>query len=98
LEKVRARIRAAAPQEATEGIHYGMPVFQYKGSLVGYAAFARHCSFFPMNGSLVGSLQAELVKYKTSKGTIQVAVDKPLPGALIRKMVKMRVAENEEKG
>lgn len=97
LLEVRERIRQAAPPEATEVISYGMPAFYYKGALVGYASFARHCSLFPMNGSLVAQLQLELAKYETSKGTIRFPVDKPLPAALIKKIVKMRVAENEKK-
>src|ERR1700677_1903207 len=52
LEKMRAMIRAAAPKQATEAISYKIPSFQYKGGLVWYAAFKRHCSFFPMDNSL----------------------------------------------
>lgn len=98
LQKVRAMIRTAAPKEATEAISYGMPSFKYKGSLVGYAAFKEHCSFFPMSGTLLEEMQDELKKYKTSKGTIQFASDKPLPAALVKKLVKARVLENESKG
>src|SRR5579863_6409362 len=97
LEKMRSMIRAAAPKEATEAISYGMPSFQYKGGLVGYAAFKKHCSFFPMSGRLIEEFAEELKGYKTSKGTIQFAVDKPLPAALVRKMVRARVAQNEAK-
>lgn len=97
LEKVRAMIRAAAPAEATEVISYGMPAFHYKGALVAYAAFKKHCSFFPMNASLIDALGEELKGYRTSKGTLQFPLDKPLPAALVRKMVKARVAENKAK-
>jgi uncharacterized protein YdhG (YjbR/CyaY superfamily) len=95
LEKIRAMIRSAAPKETTEAISYGMPAFRYKGGLVGYAAFNEHCSFFPMSGRLVEEFADELKAYKTSKGTIQFPVDKPLPPALVKKMVKARVAQNE---
>jgi uncharacterized protein YdhG (YjbR/CyaY superfamily) len=95
LTKIRATIRAAAPKDATEAISYGMPSFQYKGGLVGYAAFKEHCSFFPMSGRLVEEFADELKAYKTSKGTIQFPVDKPLPAALVRRMVKARIAQNE---
>ena len=95
LEKMRAMIRAAAPKEATEVISYGMPAFRYKGGLVGYAAFKEHCSFFPMSGRVVEEFAGELKAYKTSKGTIQFPVDKPLPAALVKKMVKARIAQNE---
>jgi uncharacterized protein YdhG (YjbR/CyaY superfamily) len=97
LEKVRATVRAAAPKEATEGISYGMPAFRYKGALVGYAAFKDHCSFFPMSAALLDTMADELKGYRTSKGTLQFAVDKPLPAALVKKMVKARVADQEKK-
>jgi len=97
LETVRKAIRAAAPAEATEALGYGVPTFRYKGALVAYAAFKAHCSFFPMQASLIDAMKDELKGYRTSKGTLQFPLDKPLPGALVRKMVKARVAENERK-
>ena len=97
LSKLRASIRSAVPKEATEGISYGMPAFKYKGPLVYFAAFARHCSFFPGSASLIGEFEDELKNYHTSKGTIQFPVDKPLPAALVKKMVKARVAQNDLK-
>jgi len=98
LEKMRATIRSVVPKEATEGLSYGMPAFRYKGALVGYAAFKNHCSFFPMQASLIDELKDELKSYRTSKGTLQFPQDKPLPAALLKKMVKLRVAENERRG
>jgi uncharacterized protein YdhG (YjbR/CyaY superfamily) len=97
LEKVRAAIRSAAPKEATEAISYGIPAFKYKGMLVAYAAFASHCSFFPASGDLLQEFAEDLKDYPCSKGTIRFAVDQPLPGALIKKIVKARVAKNEGK-
>lgn len=97
LEKLRATIRAAAPEEASEEINYGMPAFRYKGGLVGYAAFKQHCSFFPMSASLLDDFADELKGYRTSKGTLQFAMDKPLPAALVKRMVKARVQQNEAK-
>lgn len=97
LRKVRAMIKAAAPKDATEGLSYGMPAFRYKGALVAYAAFKDHCSFFPMQSSLINAMQDELKAYRTAKGTLQFALDKPLPAALVKKMVKARVAENKKK-
>lgn len=93
LNKVRALIRAAAPEEATEAISYRMPAFRYKGPLVGYAAFTEHCSFFPMSAALLVAFADELRGYSTSKGTIRFPVDKPLSAALIGKLVRARVAE-----
>jgi uncharacterized protein YdhG (YjbR/CyaY superfamily) len=97
LNKIRATIRSVVPPEATEGISYGMPAFKYKGPLMGYAAFARHCSLFPMSGSVIEAFQDDLKGYHTSKGTIQFAMDKPLPAALVKKLVKARIAQNELK-
>jgi uncharacterized protein YdhG (YjbR/CyaY superfamily) len=97
LDKIRAVIRAAVPAEATETISYGMPAFRYKGALLGYAAFSNHCSLFPMSARVIVALADELKGYETSKGTIRFPVDKPLPAALVKKIVKMRVADNENK-
>lgn len=95
LEKIRATIRSIVPAEATEGLSYCMPAFHYKGALVAYAAFKDHCSFFPMQASLIDEMKDELKAYRTSKGTLQFPMDKPLPSKLLKKMVKLRVAENE---
>ncbi len=97
LEKVRDIIRSAAPSESTEALSYGIPSFRYKGALVGYGAFKAHCSFFPMSAALIDSMKDDLGAYSLSKGTIRFSVDKPLPPALIRKIVKARVAQNESK-
>jgi uncharacterized protein YdhG (YjbR/CyaY superfamily) len=95
LEKVRATIRSVAPAESTEKLSYGMPAFHYKGALVAYAAFKNHCSLFPMQASLTDQMQDELKTYRTSKGTLQFSPDKPLPASLLKKIVKLRVAEND---
>jgi uncharacterized protein YdhG (YjbR/CyaY superfamily) len=97
LGKLRTTIRSVVPSEATEGLSYGMPAFHYKGALVAYAAFKNHCSFFPMQASLTDEMQEELKGYRTSKGTLQFSQDKPLPAPLVKKMVKRRVAENEQR-
>ena len=97
LEKMRAMIRAAAPKDATEAISYGIPSFQYKGSLVWYAAFKKHCSFFPMDHSLEQEFAEELRKYKTLKGTIQYPMDEALSKKLVTRIVKARVALNKTK-
>ncbi len=97
LNRVRAMIRFAAPAEATEAISYGMPAFKYKGPLVAFAAFSNHCSLFPMNSSLIKTFKKELEGFQTSKGTIRFPSDKPLSAALLKKLVKARVAENEQR-
>ena len=96
LNRVRAAIRSALPPEATEAISYGIPTFKYKGPLVWFAAFSNHCSLFP-GSSAVKAFQNELKDFPTSKGTIRFPVDKPLPAALVKKLVKARIAENERK-
>jgi uncharacterized protein YdhG (YjbR/CyaY superfamily) len=96
LNKVRAAIRSAAPAETTEGISWGMPMFKYKGMLLGIAAFSQHCSIFP-GPAVIAALDDELGGFHTSKGTIQFPTDKPLSAALVKKVVKARIAENERK-
>lgn len=95
LSKIRTAIRSVVPAEATEGISYGMPAFKYKGPLFAYAAFSKHCSIFPMSYAVIGGFQAELEKLDVSKGTIRFPQHKPPSAALIKKMVKARIAENE---
>jgi uncharacterized protein YdhG (YjbR/CyaY superfamily) len=95
LNKIRAVIRAAVPPEATEAISYGMPSFRYKGALVGFAAFSNHCSFFPMSPAVIEAFQDDLKGFQTSKGTIRFPVDRPPSAALVKKLVKARIAENE---
>ena len=96
LNKIRAAIRSAAPPEATEVISYGMPAFKHIGVLVWFAAFSNHCSLFP-TASVIETFNIELKSFATSKGTIQFPTDKPLPAALVKKMVKARVAQIENK-
>lgn len=93
LEKLRKTIRAAAPQ-AVECISYGLAAFRHNGMLVGFGVTAKHCAFYLMSGSTVDAHKDELKDYDTSKGTIRFQPDKPLPVALVRKLVKARLAEN----
>jgi uncharacterized protein YdhG (YjbR/CyaY superfamily) len=95
LKKIRAMIRSVVPADASEAISYGIPSFKYKGWLVGYAAFANHCSFFP--GALPRKFADELKRFPTSKGTIRFPVDKPLPATLLKKLVGARIAQNKLK-
>jgi len=97
LNKVRAAIRSALPAEATEAISYGIPTFKYNGSVVWYAAFSKHCSLFPGSLAVIKAFKNELKDFPTSKGTIHFPLDKPLPAALLKKIVKARIAENKVK-
>jgi uncharacterized protein YdhG (YjbR/CyaY superfamily) len=94
LERLRTIIKAAAPK-ATEYIGYGMPMYKHEGMLVSFAAFKNHLSFFVMSLALVRRFAADLVKYDPGKGTIHFQSDKPLPKALVTRLVKARIAENE---
>jgi len=96
LKHIRAVINSVVPKEATEVISYRIPMFNYRGMLVGYAAFAKHCSLFPTGSGVIEKFAKELKGYQTSRGTIQFPPDKPLPDALIKKIVKERVKENRE--
>lgn len=94
LQKVRSTIRATLPAEAVEVISYGMPAFRHLGKgVMAYAAFAKHCSLFPMSATTIAAHAADLQNYQTSKGTIQFPVHKPLPAVLIRKLLRTRLAE-----
>ena len=97
LQRVRAAIRSSVPPETTEAIWYRIPTFKYKGPLVAFAAFSNHCSFFPMSSSLIEAFKNELKGFPTSKGTIRFPADKPLAAALVKKLVKARIAQNEQK-
>jgi uncharacterized protein YdhG (YjbR/CyaY superfamily) len=96
LKKIRAAIRSAVPKDATEATSYRIPAFRYKGLLLWYAAFSDHCSLFP-TASVIEAFKDELKGFTISKGTIQFPVDKPLPATLVRKLVKARIAQQEQK-
>ena len=95
LKKLRAVIKQAAP-EAEEVINYGIPTFKLEGNLVHFAGYKNHIGFYPAPSG-IKAFQKELSAYKSSKGAVQFPLDKPLPEALIGKMVRYRVRENLEK-
>jgi uncharacterized protein YdhG (YjbR/CyaY superfamily) len=91
LEKLRKAIRAAVPK-AEECISYGVPAFRLNGRfLVAMGAAAKHCSFYP--GSTLRAYGKLLKGYDTSKGTVRFPESKPLPAALVRKLVRARMAD-----
>ena len=93
LQRVRRAVHAAAPG-AEECISYGIPAFRLKGKLIaGFKAAANGCSFHPMSGDTVARLEGDLAGYETSKGTIRFPARAGLPAALVRKLVKTRIAE-----
>jgi uncharacterized protein YdhG (YjbR/CyaY superfamily) len=93
LEKLRKIIRAAAPK-AEECISYQLAAFRQDGMLVAFGATANHCAFYLMSSSTLEAHKDEIKDYDISKGTIRFQPDKPLPVALVRKLVKARLAEN----
>lgn len=93
LEDLRRKIKAAAPK-TTETISYRIPMYKLDGRpLVGFAAFKDHCSFFVMSPKVIRMHTSDLKRYKLGKGTVQFSIDKPLPAALVKKLVRARVAE-----
>jgi len=78
--------------EAEEVISYGFPGYRIDGNIIcGFDSFKNHCSFFPHSSLVIPELEKELVNYKTSKGALQFAIDKPLPKALVRKLIRTRM-------
>ena len=96
LEKLRQAIKKAAPK-AEEIISYQIPTYRYKGPLVHFAAFKDHCSLIVINKNIIKSLEKELKDYKTTGTTIHFKSRKPLPTALVQKIVKLRVNDNEDR-
>ena len=92
LKEMRAVIRSAVPGEAVEIISYQIPAFRTKKVLVWYAGFSKHCSLFP-TASVIEEFKDELAGFTVSKGTVQFPIERALPTALIKKLVKARVAQ-----
>jgi uncharacterized protein YdhG (YjbR/CyaY superfamily) len=93
LEELRETVNAAAP-EATETIAYQMPALRVNGRfLVSYAAYKDHYSLFPASQAVVEALGDELTPYLSGKGTIRFQADKPIPVALVRRIVRARIKE-----
>jgi uncharacterized protein YdhG (YjbR/CyaY superfamily) len=91
LQKLRKTILEIIP-EAEEVISYGFPGYRINGKIIcGFDAFKNHCSYFPHSSLVIPELEKELENYKTSKGALQFAVDKPLPKSLVRKLIKTRM-------
>lgn len=93
LQTVRAAILAAAPK-AQEKISYQMPAFTLNGNLVYFAVFKKHIGFFGAS-TADPALNQQLAVYANEKGSLKFPLDKPIPVALIKKIVKLRVAENK---
>lgn len=92
LQKLRAVIREAAPH-AEEKISYQMPTFALHGNLVHFAAFQHHIGFYPAPTG-IEEFDKELAPYKGGKGSVRFPLDKPIPYALVSRIVRFRVKEN----
>jgi uncharacterized protein YdhG (YjbR/CyaY superfamily) len=95
LQQLRVIIKKAAPK-AEEVISYNMPAYKLSGILVYFAAYESHIGFYPTSLP-IQVFKEELAGYKTSKGAIQFPIDKPLPSALIQRMVKFRIEQTRQK-
>ena len=95
LQGIREAIKAAAPM-AEEVISYQIPTYKHHGSLVHFAAFKDHCSFFGVSKQMLADFKEELKPFKIANTTIHFSAENPLPAELVTKMVKRRIKENEE--
>ena len=95
LQEVRVTIKKAAP-EATESFKYAIPTFEQHGNLVHFAAFKNHLSLVVVSKSIAETFAKELAPFKSSGRTIHFTPEKPIPAALVKKIVKERVRENGE--
>lgn len=94
LKELRKTIRAAAPM-AEELISYRIPMYKYRGHLVGFAAFKSHCSLFVTNSAVTKLFAKELAPFEVKHTTIHFKPGHPLPAALVKKIVKVRIRENK---
>src|ERR1700694_3366858 len=93
LQTLRQTIRAIIP-DAEECISYGMPAFRLNGKVIaGFAAFKTHLSYLPHSGSVLGELANDLAGYKSTEGSLHFPIDKPLPKALVKKLIAKRLNE-----
>jgi uncharacterized protein YdhG (YjbR/CyaY superfamily) len=95
LQKVRTAIRKAAPK-AEEAIKYQMPTFVLNGNLIHFAGYKNHIGLYP-GSKPIEEFKDELTRYETSKGTIRLPLDKPIPVGLISKITKFCVKRNLER-
>lgn len=93
LEKLRKTIRSIVP-DAKECISYSMPAFRHEGRVVaGFLATGKGCSYFPFSGTTLDTVASAIAKYDRTKSALHFDPERPLPVALVRKLVKARIAE-----
>ncbi|HEX9094835.1 MAG TPA: DUF1801 domain-containing protein [Candidatus Dormibacteraeota bacterium] len=93
LQKMRQMIRSEIPG-AEECISYGMPAFRLRGKVIaGFAAFKSHLAYLPHSGSTLAALSEDLAGYESTPGSLHFPIDKPLPKALVKKLIATRMKE-----
>jgi uncharacterized protein YdhG (YjbR/CyaY superfamily) len=93
LQKLRQTILGVMP-DAEECISYGMPAFRLQGKVIaGFAAFKNHLAYLPHSGSIFTELSDDLAGYKSTPGSLHFPIDKPLPKALVKKLIAARLKE-----
>ena len=93
LQQLRQTIQSIVP-EAEEGISYGMPAYRLRGKVIaGFAAFKNHLSYLPHSGSVLAEIPDDVAGYVTSKGALQFPIDRPLPKALVKKLIAIRLRQ-----
>jgi uncharacterized protein YdhG (YjbR/CyaY superfamily) len=98
LREIRSTVKKAAP-DAEEVISYGIPAFKQNGPLVYFAAFTAHIGLYPVTRAVRATLETQLSPYtpRGAKATVRFPLDKPIPPALVTKIVKLRIKENAER-
>ena len=97
LQKLRQTIRDILP-DAEEVISYGMPAYRLNGTvIVGFAAFKNHLAYLPHSGSVFHELRDDLAGYTSTDGSLHFPIDKPLPKALVKKLIAVRLNQVKPK-
>ena len=97
LEALRRSILEVVP-EAEQAISYGMPAFKVEGKTVaGFAAFKHHLSYLPFSGSVLSQVADELDRYTMTKSSLHFPIDRPLPKGLVKKLIKVRLAQIDQR-
>jgi len=93
LRALRAMVTELLPL-GEDAMSYGVPAVKVNGkAIAGYASAKNHCSYFPHSGQIIDDLSADLAQYDCSKGTLRFSIDKPLPKALVKKLIRARLSQ-----
>jgi uncharacterized protein YdhG (YjbR/CyaY superfamily) len=93
LQRLRQTIRSIVP-DAEEGIAYGTPAYRLRGKVIaGFAAFKNHLSYLPHSGTVFAEIPDDVAGYVTSKGALQFPIERPLPKALVKKLIAIRLRQ-----